>query len=57
VAVGQIGLWTRDISEGRGSTGYWFAETRRIRGYWQRVGAERRDMFVYSQLAEHTVRR
>ncbi|MCF3939801.1 MULTISPECIES: hypothetical protein [Gordonia] len=57
MAVGQIGLWTRDISEGRGSTGYWFAETRRIRGYWQRVGAERRDMFVYSQLAEHTVRR
>lgn len=100
VAVGQIGLWTRHISEGRVSTGYWITEAHRGRGLalaalatltdwaftfpevarlelhvependaswrtaqscgfdregllrsWQRVGAERRDMFVYSRLA------
>lgn len=32
-AVGQIGLWTRDISSGRASTGYWVAAPHRRRGY------------------------
>ncbi len=101
VAVGQIGLWTRDISENRASTGYWITEKNRGRGFarsalrtltqwafafpelarielhvepwneaswrtaescgferegllrdWRRVGSERRDMFVYSRLAQ-----
>lgn len=96
-AVGQIGLWLRDIDEGRASTGYWVASEFRRRGYvaaalraltpwalsldgvmrvqlyvepwnegswraaekcgyqregllrsWQEVGAERKDMFMYS---------
>ncbi|MFC8500754.1 GNAT family N-acetyltransferase [Pedococcus sp. NPDC057267] len=96
-AVGQIGLWTRDLAHGRASTGYWIAAEHRRRGYgraalsaltawamgleevqrlqlyveprneaswrtaaacgfaregllrsWQQVGAERRDMYVYS---------
>ncbi|WP_068254035.1 GNAT family N-acetyltransferase [Janibacter corallicola] len=32
-AVGQIGLWTRDINAGRASTGYWVAPQFRRRGY------------------------
>lgn len=96
-AVGNIGLWTRDIGAGRASVGYWIAPQHRRRGYaraalnaltawvgsideverlelfvepwnegswraaeacgyqregllrgWQRVGTERRDMYVYS---------
>lgn len=35
VAVGQIGLWTRDLSAGRTSTGYWIAPQFRRRGYLQ----------------------
>lgn len=96
-AVGQIGLWTHEISTGRASTGYWIAPHLRCRGYaraalqaltrwaveldeverlqlfvepwnegswraaeacgfvregllcaWEKVGAERKDMYVYS---------
>jgi len=36
VAVGQIGLWLRDLEAGRASTGYWIAPRYRRRGY---VGA------------------
>jgi RimJ/RimL family protein N-acetyltransferase len=32
-AVGQIGLWTQEISTGRASTGYWVAPQFRRRGY------------------------
>ncbi|MGL5818834.1 MAG: GNAT family N-acetyltransferase [Phycicoccus sp.] len=32
-AVGQIGLWTRDIEHGRASTGYWVGPAFRRRGY------------------------
>ena len=32
-AVGQIGLWTRDIAQGRATTGYWVAPAHRRRGY------------------------
>lgn len=32
-AVGQIGLWLRDIEQGRASTGYWVARAHRGRGY------------------------
>ncbi len=32
-AVGQIGLWTRDITTGRASTGYWVGPRFRRRGY------------------------
>ena len=32
-AVGQIGLWLRNISEGRVSTGYWVASQFRRRGF------------------------
>lgn len=32
-AMGQIGLWTRDIDAGRTSTGYWIAPQFRRRGY------------------------
>lgn len=95
-AVGQIGLWTRDIATGRTTTGYWVAPAHRRRGYaraalaavtewalglddvarvqlyvepwnegswraaercgyqregllrsWQRVGTERKDMYLY----------
>jgi [ribosomal protein S5]-alanine N-acetyltransferase len=98
-AVGQIGLWLRDITLGRASVGYWIAASARRRGYaraaiqmlsdwalslpevhrlelyveppneaswraaeragyqregllrsWQLVGAERRDMYMYSRL-------
>lgn len=31
-AVGQIGLWTRDITAGRATTGYWIAPQHRRRG-------------------------
>lgn len=31
-AVGQIGLWTRDLAEGRATVGYWVAERHRRRG-------------------------
>jgi RimJ/RimL family protein N-acetyltransferase len=31
--VGQIGLWLRDLADGRASTGYWIAPGRRRRGY------------------------
>jgi [ribosomal protein S5]-alanine N-acetyltransferase len=97
VAVGNIGLWTSNVSTGRASTGYWIAPEYRRRGYagtalrlltawagslediqrlelfvepwnegswraaeacgyqregllrsWQQVGAERKDMYVYS---------
>jgi len=32
-AVGQIGLWLRDLAEGRGTVGYWVAPPHRGRGY------------------------
>ena len=32
-AVGQIGLWLRDIRHGRVNVGYWVAATSRRRGY------------------------
>jgi RimJ/RimL family protein N-acetyltransferase len=32
-AVGQIGLWLRDISEGRATIGYWVAPQFRRRGF------------------------
>ena len=32
-AVGQIGLWLRDLDQGRASTGYWVAGQFRRRGY------------------------
>ncbi len=32
-AVGQIGLWLRDLGQGRASTGYWVARPYRRRGY------------------------
>lgn len=32
-AVGQIGLWTRDIDQGRASSGYWVGPQFRRRGY------------------------
>lgn len=32
-AVGQIGLWLRDLNQGRASTGYWIAPEHRRRGY------------------------
>lgn len=31
--MGNIGLWTSDISTGRASTGYWIAPRYRRRGY------------------------
>lgn len=98
-AVGQIGLWLRDVREGRATIGYWVAASHRRRGWagrelalvagwglqlpevhrlqlyvepwntgswraaeaagfqregllrgWQQVGAQRRDMHVYSRL-------
>jgi [ribosomal protein S5]-alanine N-acetyltransferase len=33
VAVGQVGLWLRDLAEGRVSVGYWIAAEFRRRGY------------------------
>jgi RimJ/RimL family protein N-acetyltransferase len=33
VAVGQIGLWLRNIDHGRASIGYWIAPAARRRGY------------------------
>lgn len=33
VGVGQIGLWLRDLDQGRASTGYWVAGQFRHRGY------------------------
>ena len=32
-AVGEIGLWLRDLSEGRATVGYWIAASRRRRGW------------------------
>jgi RimJ/RimL family protein N-acetyltransferase len=32
-AVGQIGLWLRDIASGRASVGYWIVASARRRGY------------------------
>jgi ribosomal-protein-alanine N-acetyltransferase len=32
-AVGQIGLWTRDLAQGRASIGYWVAPQFRRRGF------------------------
>lgn len=32
-AVGQIGLWLRDLASGRTSTGYWIGPAHRRRGY------------------------
>jgi [ribosomal protein S5]-alanine N-acetyltransferase len=32
-AVGQIGLWLRNLGQGRASTGYWIAPQFRHRGY------------------------
>jgi [ribosomal protein S5]-alanine N-acetyltransferase len=32
-AVGQIGLWLKDLADGRASTGYWIADRFRRRGY------------------------
>jgi RimJ/RimL family protein N-acetyltransferase len=32
-AVGQIGLWLKDLPDGRASTGYWLAAQFRRRGY------------------------
>jgi RimJ/RimL family protein N-acetyltransferase len=98
-AVGQIGLWLRELAEGRASTGYWIGPAHRRRGYvfaaldaisrwglsldgvhrielqvepwnegswraaervgyvreglmrsWRQVGAERRDLYLYSLL-------
>lgn len=98
-AVGQVGLWLRNLSDGRASAGYWVAPQFRRRRYataaldaisrwglslegihrvelyvepwnegswraaervgylregllrsWQRVGQERRDMYMYSLL-------
>ncbi|USQ76292.1 GNAT family N-acetyltransferase [Ornithinimicrobium cryptoxanthini] len=98
-AVGSIGLWLRDVDEGRASTGYWVAPDFRRRGYvatalqaltswalsldgidrvqlyvepwnegswraaescayqregllrsWQKIGDERKDMYMYSVL-------
>jgi [ribosomal protein S5]-alanine N-acetyltransferase len=100
-AVGQAGLWLRNLDDGRASTGYWIAARFRNRHYataaleaisrwglsldgihrvelyvepwnegswraaervgytregllrsWQQVGAERRDMYMYSLLPE-----
>jgi len=100
-AVGQAGLWLRNLDEGRASTGYWIAAPFRQRHYasaaldaisrwglsldgihrvelyvepwnegswraaervgyvregllrsWQRVGDERRDMYMYSLLPQ-----
>ncbi|ULH13940.1 GNAT family N-acetyltransferase (plasmid) [Deinococcus sp. KNUC1210] len=99
VAVGQIGLWLRDLSDGRATIGYWVVPSARRKGAafhalwtlsewglaqpgidrlqlyiepwnegswrtaqrvgyrregllrsWQRVGQERRDMYMYSLL-------
>ncbi len=99
VAVGQIGLWLRNLDTGRASIGYWMGPQARRRGYataalaaitgwgltldgvhrlelyaepwnegswraaeragyrregllrsWQRVGNQRRDMYMYSFL-------
>ncbi|MEU6564391.1 GNAT family N-acetyltransferase [Nocardia nova] len=36
-AVGQIGLWRRDIRHGRASVGYWVAQRFRGRGYATRA--------------------
>ena len=33
VAVGQIGLWLRDLDQGRASVGYWVRPSARGRGY------------------------
>ncbi|MGN6686483.1 MAG: GNAT family N-acetyltransferase [Actinomycetales bacterium] len=98
-AVGQIGLWLRNLDQARASVGYWVVASARRQGYagealrllsdwgltlpgverlelyvepwndgswraaeragyrregllhsWQRVGDERRDMFMYSRL-------
>lgn len=106
VAVGQIGLWLRNIDHGRASVGYWIAPAARRRGYaldalltlsawaeqlprvdrlelyvepwnegswrtaehagfnregllrsWERVGPERRDMFMYSRITDRAIRR
>lgn len=100
-AVGNIGLWTRDLDRGRASIGYWIAAPHRHHGYaaaalqaltrwavtlgdlarlelfvepwneaswriaegcgfmregllrrWQKVGSERRDMWVYSLIPD-----
>jgi RimJ/RimL family protein N-acetyltransferase len=32
-AVGQVGLWLRDLADGRVSVGYWIASSCRRRGY------------------------
>ncbi|SOD63056.1 Protein N-acetyltransferase, RimJ/RimL family [Streptomyces zhaozhouensis] len=97
--VGNVGLWVKDLSQGRASLGYWIVKSARGRGAagsalvavarwalldlriprlelyvepwntasvrtaersgfrregllrgWQQVGAERRDMFIYSLL-------
>jgi [ribosomal protein S5]-alanine N-acetyltransferase len=99
-AVGQVGLWLKNVADGRASVGYWVAESARGRrtaafavgtvvrwahqelqiprlelyvepwntasirtaeraGFqregllrsWQKVGAERKDMFMYARLA------
>jgi ribosomal-protein-alanine N-acetyltransferase len=106
VAVGQIGLWLRNLDHGRASIGYWIAPAARRRGYaldalrtlttwaeqlpqidrlelyvepwnegswrtaehagfnregllrsWERVGPERRDMFMYSRISNASTRR
>lgn len=57
-AVGQIGLWLRNIDHGRASTGYWVAPQFRRRGYqregllrsWEQVGGQWWDMYVYSRV-------
>ena len=100
-AVGQIGLWLRDLAQGRASVGYWVRPGCRSKGYartalsalsdwalrhtevhrlelyvepwnepswrtaascgyrregllrsWQQVGDTRRDMYMYSRLAD-----
>ncbi|GAA4754736.1 GNAT family protein [Amnibacterium soli] len=106
VAVGQIGLWLRNLDHGRASVGYWIAPAARRQGYaldalrtlaawaeqlpqidrlelyvepwnegswrtaeragfnregllrsWERVGPERRDMFMYSRVSDSSTRR
>ena len=35
--VGQIGLWLREIEQGRATTGYWIAPQFRRRGFAREV--------------------
>lgn len=58
VAVGQIGLWLRDLDQGRASIGYWIRPGARRRGYatdalttltgwaWSLAGVHRLQLYV-----------